>query len=270
MRALFFGLLLLAGTAVAEGESASSGATLTVGGVPSAPPCREVKVPTPDGLTLVADHCPAREAGAPVAILLHMIPPHHDRTNYSRAVRSQLVDAGIEVLNLDRRGGGDSPGVAKEAYTGPKGIEDVQGAVDWLRAHSKADLSKWACVGASNGTTTCLDYAVAAAEVEGRQAPTALVFLTGGGYTENQNALKGSVVEHLPVLFTYGDDEKDWSEAQKAYGNADLWRFQKYVLGGHGTKLFDRHPEAVRAVADFLTKELGSTPVSRSALVPAE
>jgi len=245
-------------TAAEESASGDQRALEVVG--PSAPLCHEVKVPTPDGLTLVADHCPAKEEGAPVAVLLHMIPPHHDRTNYPAAFRQKLVAAGIEVLNLDRRGGGDSPGVAKEAYTGPKGIEDVQGAVDWLRANSRADLSRWACVGASNGTTTCLDYAVAAAEVEGRQAPTALVFLTGGGYTENQNALKGSVVEHLPVLFTCNAKEKEWSEAQKAYGNADLWRFRSYEPGGHGTKAFGPNPEAMDDVTGFLKKELGASP----------
>ena len=250
MRWLFLALLLLATPALADEPAPQPALT------PSSS-CTVVKVPTGDGLNLVADHCPAKTAGAPVVILLHMIPPHHDRTNYPPEFRAKLLSAGIEVLNLDRRGGGDSDGVAKEAYIGPNGPKDVQGAIDWLRANSKADLSRWACVGASNGTTTCLDYAIKAADGEGLVGPSALVFMTGGNYTEAQNALKDSVVTQLPVLFTYNAKEAAWSEAQKAHApDSELWEFKAYEPGGHGTRVFAPNPTSMDDVTEFLGQHL--------------
>lgn len=221
--------------------------------------CAVVTVPTSDGLNLAADHCPAKD-GAPVVVLLHMIPPHHDRTNYPAAFRTMLVEAGIEVLNLDRRGGGDSHGDPKQAYTGPHGVKDVQAALDWLGTHSKANLESWGCVGASNGTTTCLDYAVHALDSEGLRGPSALVFMTGGKYTENQNVLAGSAVQNLPVLFTYNAQEAEWSESQKKSAPEDIWRWSAYEPGGHGTRVFESNPESMQDVIRFLAGHLNKTP----------
>ncbi len=255
MRAVFFALVV---------ALAASPAFADVAPPPEPPPppaeeaCTVVEVPTADGLNLAADHCPAKE-GSPVVVLLHMIPPHHDRTNYPYAFRKKLVDAGIEVLNLDRRGGGDSDGVAKEAYEGPKGVKDVQAAIDWLRANSKADLSRWACIGASNGTTTCVDYAIKAADGEGLVGPLTLVLMTGGSYTEKQNALKDSVVTQLPVLFTFNAKEAAWSEAQRGGAPDGLWRFTAYAPGGHGTRVFAPNPEAMTDIVSYLGKHLAKS-----------
>jgi pimeloyl-ACP methyl ester carboxylesterase len=222
----------------------------------SSPGCTVVTLPTSDGLTLAADHCPAARPGAPVVLLLHMIPPHHDRSNYPPALRSKLLAAGIEVLNLDRRGGGDSQGDPKQAYTGPHGVKDVQAALDWLRTHSAADLDRWACVGASNGTTTCLDYTVKALDAEGLRGPSALVFLTGGAYTENQNRLLGGPATSVPALFTYNAREAEWSLAAKAGGPAELWSFAAYEPGGHGTRVFEANPESMDDIVRFLASHL--------------
>jgi len=259
MRALLLAFsLLLAAPALAEDTQPAPAAEPTQP-APAQPAgkldCAVVTLPTSDGLKLVADHCPA-SPGAPVVVLLHMIPPHHDRTNYPGPFRSKLVDAGIEVLNLDRRGGGDSEGVAKEAYTGPNGVRDVQAALDWLRANSTADLSSWACVGASNGTTTCLDYAVRAADGEGLVGPKALVLMTGGKYTETQQPLRDSVVVNLPVLFTYNAAEAEWSEAQRSADSQSLWTWTAYEPGGHGTRVFAPNPEAMTDVVRFLAENL--------------
>jgi pimeloyl-ACP methyl ester carboxylesterase len=221
----------------------------------AAPPCAVVDVPTSDGLTLHADHCPAGVERAPVVILLHMIPPRFDRTNYPSAFRAALQDAGFTVLNLDRRGAGASGGNAEDAYMGPKGRLDVAAARAWLAAHDPAaDLGRWACAGASNGTTSCLDYAAWAKAEEPASVPRALVFLTGGSYTENNTALKGSVAASLPVLFTFNEEEKAWSEAQR--GGGEGWVFRSYAPGGHGTKAFAPNPEAMKDVADFLARSL--------------
>ncbi len=221
----------------------------------AAPPCEVVTFQTSDTLTLEADYCPAGKDGAPVVVLLHMIPPHHDRTNYPPAFRAKLQDAGFTVLNVDRRGGGKSEGVAKEAYTGPKGKEDLIAARAFLRAKEpKADHDRWACVGASNGTTTCLDGAAHAAATDGVAGPRALVFLTGGKYTETNTALKGSAAAALPVFFTFNEQEKAWSESHR--GGSTTWEHVAWSPGGHGTKAFGPNPEAMDAVVAFLQRSV--------------
>ncbi len=211
-------------------------------------PCDVVSLKTEDGLTLQADHCRGEGERPPVIVLMHMIPPHHDRTNYPPAFLARLQQAGFTVMNVDRRGAGTSEGEARDAYNGPKGPHDVEAARSWLKANDPtANLEVWACVGASNGTTTCLDHAIGATP-----APKALVFLTGGSYTENQNKLVGSAAESLPILFTYNGKENAWSEAQQGHGAA--WEFEKYSPGAHGTKAFGTNPEAMDDVVTFLKK----------------
>lgn len=223
---------------------------------PDAAGCVKVTVPTTDGLNLAADHCKAKQDGAPAVVLLHMIPPHHDRTNYPVELRAALVEAGFEVLNLDRRGAGDSQGDPKEAYTGPKGKLDVQAALDWLRSNSTADPERWACVGASNGTTSCLDYVAHTEAYEGTVPPRALVFLTGGPYTETQTKLARTAVTHLPLLFVHDTKEAAWSEAQKAVPHDGPWRWEHLEPGGHGTRAFAKHPELFATLVGFLTEHL--------------
>ncbi len=218
--------------------------------------CEVVTLKTSDGLDLAADHCNSGKPGSPAVVLLHMIPPHHDRTNYPESFRRKLADKGLEVLSIDRRGAGDSQGVAKEAYTGPNGVLDVQAALSWLAANTDADMSSWGCVGASNGTTSCLDYTVHAGQDEAITGPSALVFMTGGEYTETQNALAGSAALSVPVLFTFNAKEGSWSLAQKAVRRTGDWRFEAYEPGGHGTRVFEPNPQAMDDVASFLAASL--------------
>jgi dienelactone hydrolase len=218
--------------------------------------CAIVTLKTSDNVTLAADHCNSGKPGSPAVVLLHMIPPHHDRTNYPESFRRKLADKGLEVLSIDRRGAGDSQGVAKEAYTGPNGVLDVQAALSWLAANTDADLSSWGCVGASNGTTSCLDYTAHAGKAEAITGPSALVFMTGGKYTETQTALAGSAATSVPVLFTFNGKEEEWSVGQKAVEHSGDWRFQAYEPGGHGTRVFAPNPEAMNDVANFLAASL--------------
>ena len=218
--------------------------------------CEVVTLKTSDGLNLAADHCNSGKPGSPAVVLLHMIPPHHDRTNYPEPFRRKLADKGLEVLSIDRRGAGDSQGVAKEAYTGPNGVLDVQAALTWLAANTDADLSSWGCVGEINGTTSCLYYTVYAGKDEAITGPSALVFMTGGKYTETQNALAGSAASSIPVLFTFNAKEAEWSLAQKTVERTGDWRFEAYEPGGHGTRVFEPNPQAMDDIASFLAASL--------------
>jgi hypothetical protein len=214
--------------------------------------CEVVRFKTSDSVELEADWCPAKD-GAPLLVLMHMIPPHHSRANYPASVRSTWRAAGFSVLNVDRRGGGESGGQAKDAYTGPNGKLDVAAALAFGGSRG-ADVTKWACIGASNGTTSCLDFAAHAATAGGVTGPSALVFMTGGTYTESQTLLAGSIATKVPVLFTFNEKEKKWSESARK--QSTKWQWKSYVPGGHGTMVFGANPEAAADIADFLKKSI--------------
>jgi pimeloyl-ACP methyl ester carboxylesterase len=209
-----------------------------------APGGGQISLETSDGVTLEADYYPVEAEGAPGVVLLHMIPPGNDRTNWPVPFVRSLNEAGYAVIALDRRGAGGSEGVATEAYTGPNGKLDVDAAVAKLEADGYGDL---ALIGASNGTTSMIDYTVWAAG-EGRPVPAALGFMTGGTYTEAQTEM--SALPPVPAVFTFSTAERDWSEAQRPLdpGGATSWTFHEYPDGDHGTRMF----EAAPAVADDL------------------
>src|SRR3712207_3219191 len=62
-----------------------------------------ITLETRDGLSLEADWLPPPSCGAPGVVLLHMIPPSNDRTNWPRSFRRALNEAGFGVISVDRR-----------------------------------------------------------------------------------------------------------------------------------------------------------------------
>ncbi len=209
---------------------------------------------TDDGVTLAADFHSSFVKGGRAAIFLHMIPPSHNRTNYKPSFISALTAKGIHVLNVDRRGAGDSQGVATEAYQGANGKLDAKAAVDFLLQHECAvDKARIAVVGASNGTTTALDFTVFAGADAAYATPKALVFLTGGQYTENQNKIASHrpLLDPLSVHFVYSKAESAWSKGFEAAAPS-TWKFSEYDPGDHGTRMFDVRAESIAEVANFL------------------
>lgn len=214
-----------------------------------------VSFPTDDGLMLEADYY-AGAAGAPAVVLLHMIPPGNTRAGYPASFREDVFCRGITVLNVDRRGAGGSDGNPVEAYEGPNGVLDAKGAVEWLLAQENApDPSRTAVVGASNGTTTLLDFSVFTEMARTVEAPAAFVLLSGGTYTTNQNELDAAALGTADALFVYPASEAAWNEGIEAIA-PDAWRFVEIDPGAHGTGLFTRAPETQTLVADFLAEVL--------------
>lgn len=213
---------------------------------------------TDDGVKLAADDYPTGEGQGPSVVLLHMIPPANDRTNYPKAFIDALLAKKIRVLNVDRRGAGASEGNALDAYQGEKGRLDAKAAVQHLLSGQCAvDPFRIGIVGASNGTTTALDYALAAAQATELAFPSALVFLTGGTYTENQNALGDhhEQLDPLPIQFVFSAAESAWSKGHEA-GAPATWRFSEWDPGDHGTKMFEARPESIDLVVKFLDEVL--------------
>lgn len=82
-------------------------------------------------------------------------------------------------------------------------------------------------------------------------APAALVALSGGSYTENQNSISEKL-SALPTraFFAYPAGEASWNEGIAAI--ASTWEFVEYAPGAHGTGLITSNPEIHEALEGFL------------------
>ncbi len=251
-----------------RGAAADQGAR---GGDRSAhPACQDtarqtVTFQTDDGVTLEADLYPSGTAGGPAAVLLHMVPPHYDRSAYPQSFIDALQGKGLTVLNLDRRGAGNSGGVAQDAYLGPKGKLDAQAAYAFLAGLScPVQMTRVVFIGASNGTTTALDFTIHAASTPSINTPGGLVFLTGGTYTEAQNKIDDhrALLDTIPTQFVYTTAEASWS-ARFQSGKAPAWAFVHYTdstltaANGHGSKIFTAWPPSIQDVASFAARAAG-------------
>lgn len=173
-----------------------------------APAEQVVTFTTRDDVDLVGDLVAATD-GAPGVVLLHMTPSGGwQRSDWPDSFIDALSARGWWVLNLDRRGAGDSGGAAADAYLGEGGQYDVEAAVVELQ---RQGAGEFAILGASNGTTSAWDYSTWAAS-EGLPVPVALGFLTGGVYTENQHPVG---TEGPPIAFWYSTAEREWSVDQE-------------------------------------------------------
>lgn len=239
--ALLSTLLLACGDKDAGDDTAAGDGGATTGWQP--PQGGVVTLVTRDGVELEADYLPASAQGRPGVVLLHMIPPQTDRGNWPEAFVQALVAQDWAVLNVDRRGAGGSGGQPTDAYEGEWGRYDVEAAVRRLGEDGYGAVG---VMGASNGTTSMIDYA-AWAPGEGLPAPVVLAFLTGGTYTENQTAM--SEVAHLPAVFEVQTSENGWTEAQRAL-DPGTWAFYEHLGAGHGTQMLTSDD------ADQVTTEL--------------
>ena len=199
-----------------------------------------IALTTSDGVELAADYRPASGANAGAVVLLHMIPPNFDRSSYPPRVLDAIEELGLTVVNVDRRGAGDSKGDATEAYTGETASLDAEAAVKWLtelEGGCAVDSAKIAIVGASNGTTTALDYTVSRQD-GALPAPKALIWLSPGTYTEAQNSIADnlSTLDEVPLLIVHPDNEPWATELDQHPKTCKIVEIED---GRHGTSNFD-------------------------------
>ncbi len=218
-----------------------------------------VEVTTSDGQKLEGDLYTTGQAGGPAVVLLHMIPPSNTRQNYPANFIKALTDRGITVLNLNRRGAGGSPSLARTAYTGPDGKWDAAAGRDYLvnLSDCAVDPQRIGIVGASNGTTTAVDYTLYAHGQANLPAPKALVFLTGGRYTETNNSFGADhpILSTVPILYVFSTAERGWSVGKET-GAANIWQFEELDPGDHGTRMFTANSSSINLVAEYLKNAL--------------
>jgi len=236
-----------------EGRAADNGSgDPDTPSAPAAPPCPEptstVTFATSDGVTLEADLLVPPDSQA-VAILVHMIPPNFDRSSYPPRIREAIAALGYTVLTLDRRGAGGSAGDAVAAYEGDGGRLDLEAAVQFLASFPEAcgiATDRLALIGASNGTTSTLDYLVGRSDA--LPAPTAIAWLSPGDYTENQHTVADAMepLARTRLLIVHPSSEP-WA-TQFADETPASWDLLELADGQHGTQNFDNGPLEARTL----------------------
>lgn len=215
---------------------------------PGATSPQVVRLTTTDGVELVADHWPASSPARPAVVLLHMTPRGpYTRKDWPVPFIEALHARDWAVLALDRRGAGASQGLADEAFLGPGGRLDVAAAVTHLAPSGPLGL-----IGASNGTTSMIDYADWA-PTQGYPQVAAMGFLSPGDYTENQTPLAEVAV--IPSIFAYPESERAWPESKRPL-DPGTWAFHEFPGSAHGTFLFAEQETLPATLEGFLAQRL--------------
>ena len=217
----------------------------------------KVRFLTEDNVTIVGEHRPG-PAGGPAALLLHMMPATKESWD---GLQTALAGRGLTTLAIDLRGHGES-------VVGPSGAPldfkkftdeeqqakmfDVDAAMRWL-AEQGTPASRTAVVGASIGANLAIVFEGAHGEV-----PAAVALSPGLDYrgVATEAAAKALPREQKLLLAASDEDEYAFMSVGKlaeACGHAEV---QKLSAAGHGTKMFETHPEFMAYVAEWIVRNL--------------
>jgi dienelactone hydrolase len=136
-----------------------------------------VTFPTPDGVELVGWYTPPSNRAAII-----LLPGSGGDKGSTVGHGAVLASHGYGVLALDSRGTGDSGGIGNA--WGWHGLDDIAGAVAWLRTRQEVDGSRFGVLGLSMGgeealTAAAADLGLSAVVAEGVSArvPADLAYL---------------------------------------------------------------------------------------------
>ena len=234
---------------------------------------RVVDLKTSDGTLLKASYFPASKPG-PGLLLFHQ--SNRDRKSWD-GVAQQLAAAGMNVLTVDSRGHGESPGKTKEAEKWWP--EDLDPVFNYLVSQPGVNRD---VIGAGGAGVQGVENAVEIARRHPGQVKS-LALLSG------ETARPGLEFLHqasqLPELFVTDDDD-EYPPTQEAmqllYASASspgkklihyaaaeeapwLW-YEPFDIGkvpakgGHGTDMFQVHPELPGIIVHWFETTLLKTP----------
>ncbi|MEK7516355.1 MAG: alpha/beta fold hydrolase [Patescibacteria group bacterium] len=212
-----------------------------------------VRFITADGVEIVGDFLSA-EPGAPVALLLHMMPA--DRTSW-RPFADRLLAAGYGSLAIDLRGHGESVNQGNRTLNYKQfgdaehraSIRDVEAATAFLQSRGVSP-DRIVIIGASIGANLALQYAREYAAI-----PAVALLSPGLDY-------RGVKTEPLVATLSPGQGalllasrEDEYSfETIRTLARAMGERVTKMEFDGlgHGTTMFERRPELMDEVIEWL------------------
>jgi alpha-beta hydrolase superfamily lysophospholipase len=210
---------------------------------------------TSDNIKISADW---RGAGNPKGylVLLHMMPATKNSWNN---FADFMIERDYSSLAIDLRGHGESSGGPEGYkfyldYDHQQSVLDVEAAVDFLKKQG-AKPANTIFVGASFGANLALEY------VATHNNFRKVIMLSGGLNYVGINAesfLKQLTPSHEVMLVSARDDER-------VHGNAEMNQKLSilipvgvkkeiiiYETGGHGTDMFEQHPELMEKILKFV------------------
>jgi tetratricopeptide (TPR) repeat protein len=248
----------------------------------NAPEPHVVDLKTAAGIQLKATFFAAAKPG-PGVLLLHQV--NRDRKSWE-GVAAQLATAGINTLTLDMRGIGESGGTRWEKLTDAEldkhwrgWPEDADTALEFLRSQPGVNREM---LGLGGAGLLGVDNSIEAA----RRHPVwikSLVLMSGETFRDGLQFLRQAW--QLPELFCFSDDDEypptqdamkllyvtasssskklvHYSAAQDApwlwYEPFDIGRVP--AKGGHGTDMFNVHPELPGIIVQWFVTTLIRTP----------
>jgi dienelactone hydrolase len=255
---------------------------------------RIVDLKAADGTPLKASFFAAVKPG-PGVLLLHQV--NRDRKSWD-GVAAQLANAGINVLTLDMRGIGESGGTRWEKLSDAElknhwrgWPEDVDVALEYLRSQPTVNRD---IIGLGGAGLLGVDNCVEAARRHSAEVKS-LVLMSGETFHDGLQFLRQA--SRLPDLFVFSDEDEypptqdamkllyatasspskklvHYSAAEDApwlwYEPFDVGRVPAH--GGHGTDLFQVHPELpgmiVRWFITTLIDSPGHSPADTLAAAP--
>lgn len=213
-----------------------------------------------DGTKLKATYFSAGKPG-PGVLLLHQC--NRDRQGWY-GLADQLAAAGINVLALDYRGFGESGGVPHEKATQPEAMAeqakwpgDIDVAFHYLQSQPGVLRDIIGVGGASCGVGNSIATAMRHPEVR------SMVLLSGNTNYVGRQFLRND--NKVPAFFAYADDDEfpptvlsiQWLYFLTADPGKKLVH---YSNGGHGTEIFQAHPELMASITEWYVTTLIKTP----------
>ena len=241
--------------------------------IASAPPAaRVVDLKASDGTLLKASYSAAAKPG-PGVLLLHQ--SNRDRKSWD-GVATQFAAAGFNTLTLDMRGFGESSGKRGDFKRMP---EDVDTALEFLMSQPGVDRQ---VVGLGGAGWLGVTYSVEAARRHPKEIKS-LVLMSGETLRDGLQFLHQA--SQLPELFVFSDEDEypptqdamkllyvtaaspsktlvHYSAAEDApwlwYETSDPEKVPAH--GGHGTDMFQVHPELPGIIVHWFVTTLIKTP----------
>jgi dienelactone hydrolase len=223
------------------------------------PPIVDLKAA--DGTALKASYFAAAKPG-PGVLLLHQC--NRQRKVWDE-VATQLAAAGINTLTLDLRGFGESGGTRndkrtpeEQAQTPEKNRGDIDIAFQYLVSQAGVSKDTVGVGGASCGVNNSIQTAIRHPD-----QVKSLVLFSGNADIEARQFLRED--RRIPLLFAVADDDEyapmvEIVEWLFSTAGTEEKKFIHYQTGGHGTDMFNLHPELRGMIVDWFVTTLIKTP----------
>lgn len=248
----------------------------------SLPAPRVGDIKSADGTVLKSTYFAAAKPG-PGVLLLHQV--NRDRKSWE-AVAAQLAAAGVNTLTVDMRGIGESGGTRWEKLTDAElgrhwrgWPEDIDTALEFLRSQPGVNRD---LIGIGGAGLLGVDNSVEAARRHPAEIKS-LALMSGETFRDGLQFLHQAT--QLPELFVFSDEDEypPTQDAMKLlyvtasspckklvhYSSAEdapwLW-YEPFDLGkvpahgGHGTDMFQVHPELPGIIVHWFVTTLVKTP----------